>query len=71
MLKRVFFLWEEVGYPQIREMESDGMAIRALWNYTYIELVAANIIALDIGYETIVLPVLCLADGCPSSTILD
>ena len=38
---------------------------------TYLELVAANVTALDIANETVVLPVLRLADGSPSSTILD
>lgn len=43
----------------------------ALLRFTCLELVAADITALDIAHETIILPVLGLADGSPSSTILD
>jgi hypothetical protein len=52
-------------------MNHGGATLNASRHYTYIELVAANIVALDIAHETIVLPVLCLADSSPSSTILD
>ena len=41
------------------------------WRCTYVELVAANITALDIAHKTIILPILRLANGCPSCTILN
>lgn len=56
---------------EISPFSSGGRGIVGTGRCTYVELVAANIVALDIAHETIILPVLCLTDGSPSSTILD
>ena len=68
-MKYVFSLEERDS--QSRGMNHVGAALNTSRRYTYIELVASNIVALDIANETIILPVLCLSDSSPGSTVLD